>query len=457
MFQKYTIFVSSTYLDLKEEREEIRNAIIKMGHIPVGMEYFPATNKTQWEVIQRLIDDCDYYVLIIGGRYGTIDRELKISYTQREFQYAMDIQKPLLVFILDEKSDHPSNTSAEKSKTTQSKMRRFRIKAENNRLCKYWTTSAGLLADVVISLYSEIQENPQLGWVKNAIHYQAEDNVHMVEPENVNQTVQITEPWQILLKYDTTKPEELDMAYNSVLLSLEKVEYTSAVPLAVIAYAFSFLHIKKVKYLTEDIERSILENFKNVLTSCNNREELYEMKLDYSKSMNQLCFQKPMPEKLLFFNKSFFEQFQTTWDQIRDKMTIALEDITDSSALIPLTLLHEAIPDHSILYEQADVFDKVNVDKMVASVKRLSNKGRSQLASFFIERYKLRYYMAKEHQQYARPCEVSSLKEFASQLSSLAEKNDGIIKLSFQSLASIVNKAKQRADGITTQLITFDE
>lgn len=77
MDSKYTIFVSSTYIDLKEEREEIRNAIIKMGHIPVGMEYFPASNKTQWEIIKKLIDECDYYVLIIGGRYGSIEKESK--------------------------------------------------------------------------------------------------------------------------------------------------------------------------------------------------------------------------------------------------------------------------------------------------------------------------------------------------------------------------------------------
>lgn len=457
MDRKFTIFVSSTYIDLKDEREEIRSAIIKMGHIPVGMEYFPASNRTQWEVIKKLIDECDYYVLIIGGRYGSIEKDSKISYTQREFQYAMDIQKPLLVFILDRNSEHPSNTYAEKSKTIQRKMRSFRIQAEKNRLCRYWTTSAGLLADVLISLYSEIHENPQIGWVRNALLTQSQHNVNTVKLEKNDKPVEVLEPWQVLLKYETLEPEELECAYNSVLQSLNKVEYSSVVPLAVVAYVLSFLHTENIKELTENIVRSIRGNFYNVLSSSRNREDLYEMKLDYSKSMNQLCFQKSLPEKLMALNGYFFEEFQTLWEQIRDKMTIALEDITDSTTLVPLSLLQEAIPDHSVLYEWADVFDKVNIDKMIVSIKGLSNKGRSQLASFFIERYKLRYYMENGHQSYARPSEVKNLERLASLLSSLAEENESTIKLSYQRLASIVDRAKQRANGDTNQLMTFNE
>lgn len=457
MRRKYQIFVSSTYVDLKDEREEIRNAIIKMGHIPVGMEYFPASNKTQWEVIKKLIDESDYYILIIGGRYGSIEKDSKISYTQREFQYAMDIQKPLLVFILDKNSDHPSNASAEKGKIIQRKMRSFRLQAEKNRLCRYWTTSAGLLADVVISLYSEIKENPQIGWVRSALQTQSEQHVRNLQPEKKEKTVEELEPWQVLLKYETLEPEELERVYNSVLQSLDKVEYSSVVPLAVIVYVLSFLHAENIKVLTENIVKSIRGNFYNVLSSSRNREDLYEMKLDYSKSMNQLCFQKSLPEKLTVLNGYFFEEFHTLWEQIRDKMTIALEDITDSTALMPLSLLQEAIPDHSILYESADVFDKVNIEKMMVSIKGLSNKARSQLASFFIERYKLRYYMENGHQSYARPSEVMNLERLASLLSILAEENESITKLSYQRLASIVDKAKQRADGYTNQLMTFNE
>lgn len=53
---KYQVFVSSTFEDLKDERKEITQAILESDCIPVGMEMFPAVNKTQSEFIKNVID-----------------------------------------------------------------------------------------------------------------------------------------------------------------------------------------------------------------------------------------------------------------------------------------------------------------------------------------------------------------------------------------------------------------
>jgi hypothetical protein len=42
--KRYQIFISSTFTDLKEERDEVTQAIMELGHFPYGMEAFPATN-----------------------------------------------------------------------------------------------------------------------------------------------------------------------------------------------------------------------------------------------------------------------------------------------------------------------------------------------------------------------------------------------------------------------------
>jgi hypothetical protein len=34
------------------------------------MELFPAADEDQWSLIIGVIDECDYYLLILGGRYG---------------------------------------------------------------------------------------------------------------------------------------------------------------------------------------------------------------------------------------------------------------------------------------------------------------------------------------------------------------------------------------------------
>ena len=78
MDKRYQVFVSSTYEDLIEERLEVMKALLELDCIPCGMEYFPAANEDQWTFIKKLIDVCDYYVVIIGGKYGSEDTGGKV-------------------------------------------------------------------------------------------------------------------------------------------------------------------------------------------------------------------------------------------------------------------------------------------------------------------------------------------------------------------------------------------
>jgi hypothetical protein len=98
MAVKYQIFVSSTYADLVDERQMVTRAILDMGHIPAGMEMFPAADLQQLTYIQKVIDECDYYVLIVGARYGSLDPE-GVSFTEREYDYAVSTGKTVLAFL----------------------------------------------------------------------------------------------------------------------------------------------------------------------------------------------------------------------------------------------------------------------------------------------------------------------------------------------------------------------
>ena len=72
--KKYQVFISSTYKDLLEERKKVQEILLMADCIPAGMEAFVAANDEQFEVIKKVIDLCDYYVLIIGNRYGSINQ-----------------------------------------------------------------------------------------------------------------------------------------------------------------------------------------------------------------------------------------------------------------------------------------------------------------------------------------------------------------------------------------------
>jgi hypothetical protein len=72
MDKRYQIFVSSTFADLQQERQAVMQALLSLDHFPAGMELFPASDEDQWALIKGVIDDSDYYVLVIGGRYSPI-------------------------------------------------------------------------------------------------------------------------------------------------------------------------------------------------------------------------------------------------------------------------------------------------------------------------------------------------------------------------------------------------
>ncbi|MGQ8630930.1 DUF4062 domain-containing protein [Agrobacterium sp. DKPNP3] len=102
MKKKLQVFVSSTFTDLQTERQAAVQAILKAGHIPAGMELFTASDKSQWEIIKRWIDESDVYMLILGGRYGSVDKDTGISYTEMEYDYAVEKRKPLFSVVIKE-------------------------------------------------------------------------------------------------------------------------------------------------------------------------------------------------------------------------------------------------------------------------------------------------------------------------------------------------------------------
>ena len=98
MNPRYQVFVSSTFRDLEGERQSVLNAVIELEHFPASMEAFPATTEPPWDLIRKVIAESDYYVLIVGGRYGSTD-ESGVSYTEREYHLAQELEIPTLVFL----------------------------------------------------------------------------------------------------------------------------------------------------------------------------------------------------------------------------------------------------------------------------------------------------------------------------------------------------------------------
>jgi hypothetical protein len=164
MDKRYQVFVSSTYADLKEERQHVLQALMEMDCIPAGMELFPAADEEQWSFIQKVIDDCDYYLLIIGGRYGSVTPD-GISYTEKEFDYAVDRGLKIVALIHGEPDNIPFGKS-ESDTVLRDKLFEFRDKVMDGRLVKFWKSAEELPGLVALSLTKTIKMYPAIGWVR---------------------------------------------------------------------------------------------------------------------------------------------------------------------------------------------------------------------------------------------------------------------------------------------------
>ena len=196
MNKKLQVFVSSTYTDLIEERQAAVEAILDAGHIPAGMELFKAGNESQLQTIYKWIDESDVYMLILGGRYGSIESKSGKSYTQLEYEYAISKNIPIFSVVLSESfltkkikhlklSDVMEQNAPEKYQTFKSLVMSKIIRMVD--YCK----------DIKITIHSTLNEFMNtynlIGWIRNnndTIQLIKENASLLKENNNLNKQLQ---------------------------------------------------------------------------------------------------------------------------------------------------------------------------------------------------------------------------------------------------------------------------
>jgi hypothetical protein len=163
--KRYQIFISSTFRDLVDERQEVLKAVLELNHMPAGMELFPAADEAAWQLIKDVIDGSDYYILVVGGKYGSLD-ETGLGYTEKEYDYAVTSKKPVIALLHKE----PEKIPREKTETDSAawkKLKKFRAKVEKNHTCSYWLSAEDLKSKVIVALTSTTKRHPRIGWVRS--------------------------------------------------------------------------------------------------------------------------------------------------------------------------------------------------------------------------------------------------------------------------------------------------
>jgi hypothetical protein len=282
MDKRYQIFISSTFADLEDERKAIMEAIMSLDCFPAGMEMFPASDSQQFEYIKTIIDESDYYILVIAGRYGS-EADDGISYTQKEFEYAREKGIPVLVFVKKDIDSIPVNKT-DQDENKKNKLNKFREIAMKNRLAKYWDDYKDLKYEVHDSLSKIFKMNPRMGWIKGNI----ENNEKLLQQLNksrqeydrlmeevINLKNQIGT--ESTLNCIASGEDKTQIAYMFYKEGKQKIEYLQ------LSWNEIFLALAKEIYenqytTSEGIEKRILYNFID--------DAIFKFTYDYEESIS---------------------------------------------------------------------------------------------------------------------------------------------------------------------------
>lgn len=105
----YKVFISSTFRDLALHRQQAMLGILRAGHMPVALENFTPETDSKRAVISDALASSQFYVIILGSRYGSIPEDQQRlptelrdkSYTEIELDMALAAKLPILAFFMD--------------------------------------------------------------------------------------------------------------------------------------------------------------------------------------------------------------------------------------------------------------------------------------------------------------------------------------------------------------------
>ena len=155
----------------------------------------------QHTLIKQVIDFCDYYILVIGDRYGSINEKTGKSYTEMEYDYALSNNIPILVFAKNVDLD---KVTTDENVATRAKLKEFRNRALKSRMGGMWNDIGDLTGKVAVSIMQEIQKNNRPGWVRNL----------GFDPEDVSNQLNSLKDQVITLEKENKELKEKGLAEN---------------------------------------------------------------------------------------------------------------------------------------------------------------------------------------------------------------------------------------------------
>ena len=146
------IYISSTFEDLKEEREAVRRALLRLNHEVIGVE----SEQRSLDKVRHDIAAADIFVLIVALRYGYVpegpDNPDGLSISHLEYREATARNLNRLVFLLSEDAPWPPRFV-----DREDRIKRFRDELRQNTLVAYFSNADDLAVQVVTAVARDAQ------------------------------------------------------------------------------------------------------------------------------------------------------------------------------------------------------------------------------------------------------------------------------------------------------------
>lgn len=154
------VFVSSTKEDLEEYRVALLKSFPSLDVLYRGMEFFGSRSQKPIKTMLAELRQCDVYLGIIGHRYGSIDAETKLSYTELEYQKAVEFGIEVKCFII-EGAQPIAADRYEQNQESADKLKKLKQLIRERHVTESFSTPEDLTAKVAHSLAQWIAENEQ--------------------------------------------------------------------------------------------------------------------------------------------------------------------------------------------------------------------------------------------------------------------------------------------------------
>lgn len=252
--------------------------------------------------------------------------------------------------------------------------------------------------------------------------------------------------WEQLHDWVTMSNSEFTKTYNLVLKDIHDKKIPDIRTAGSVIVWLCFFDARGIKTLSGTTIKRLQQMVVRFLNEAKGAEELYKLRSAYYDSINILMTREELP-KLELFCDFFNSHFDGLKESKKNKMIVALENLTDDVVKTLIDIAKESMPDHSCTFDMTPMFALVDTKKVFEGIQRLSNDGRSNFNSFIRNRYKLSYSLGGAFSNFKG--EHDNLWQLHELCEKEAKRQKMIIKESYVRLAASFDQASQRANGAT--------